>query len=215
MRLYIDGSDGGIDSFHVGYDVSALSLTDSERCKLLMVPDQYLNEEEKKNTPRRWRRFMDVWLAPMDYDELNKSITLFDNPGYEEMVCSTNLPFYSLCAHHILPFFGRVHIAYIPNKKIMGLSKLARIADYFARRPQTQERMTSQIADFIMKVHELKPKGCMVVVEAEHLCMSMRGIQKPGHNTITSALRGVFKHPPDGMNPRQEFLSLIRKSRVE
>ena len=177
----------------------------------LLVPVDVLNEEEVINTPLRWGKFMYEWLSPNDCTELNECLTAFNNPSYDEMVASTHIPFYSLCAHHILPFFGKVHIAYIPDKKIIGLSKLARIADHFARRPQTQERMTSQIAEFIMKVEGLEPKGCMVVVEAEHLCMSMRGICKPGHNTITSALRGVFKDPPVGMNPREEFLSLIRK----
>jgi GTP cyclohydrolase I len=122
-----------------------------------------------------------------------------------EMVVVKGIEFYSLCEHHMLPFFGKAHIAYIPDKKILGLSKFARVLDIFARRMQVQERMTSQIADTLMEV--LQPKGLAVVTEASHLCMMMRGVEKQGSTTRTSAMRGVFK---EDAKTRQEFLESIR-----
>jgi GTP cyclohydrolase I len=112
---------------------------------------------------------------------------------HEEMVMVRDVPFYSLCEHHLVPFFGRAHVAYIPNVdgRVTGLSKLARLVDDFARRPQVQERLTTQIAETMDKV--LAPRGVLVVLEAEHLCMAMRGIRKPGSSTVTSAVRGVFR----------------------
>lgn len=122
-----------------------------------------------------------------------------------EMVVVKGIEFYSLCEHHMLPFFGKAHIAYIPNKKILGLSKFARVIDIFARRMQVQERMTSQIADTLVEV--LQPKGLAVVTEASHLCMMMRGVEKQGSTTRTSAMRGAFK---EDAKTRQEFLEAIR-----
>lgn len=122
-----------------------------------------------------------------------------------EMVVVKDIEFYSLCEHHMLPFFGKAHIAYIPDKKILGLSKFARVVDVFARRMQVQERMTSQIADSLMEV--LDPCGLAVVTEASHLCMMMRGVEKQGSTTRTSAMRGVFR---SDARTRQEFLEAIR-----
>ena len=121
------------------------------------------------------------------------------------MVVVKNIEFYSLCEHHMLPFFGKANIAYIPNKKILGLSKFARVVDVFARRMQVQERMTSQIAEALMEA--LEPQGVAVVTEASHLCMMMRGVEKQGSTTRTSAMRGVFR---DDARTRQEFLEAIR-----
>lgn len=129
---------------------------------------------------------------------------LFKAEG-SEMVVVKNIEFYSLCEHHMLPFFGKAHIAYIPDRKILGLSKFARIVDVFARRMQVQERMTGQIADALVSV--LEPRGVAVVTEASHLCMMMRGVEKQGSSTRTSAMRGVFKD--NGMT-RQEFLDAIK-----
>jgi GTP cyclohydrolase IA len=129
---------------------------------------------------------------------------LFEAEG-SEMVVVKNIEFYSLCEHHMLPFFGKANIAYIPNKKILGLSKFARVVDVFARRMQVQERMTSQIAEAL--VEALEPKGVAVVTEASHLCMMMRGVEKQGSTTRTSAMRGVFR---DDARTRQEFLEAIR-----
>ena len=139
----------------------------------------------------------------MDVDTVING-ALFEAEG-SEMVVVKNIEFYSLCEHHMLPFFGKAHIAYIPNKTIMGLSKFARITDVFARRMQVQERMTTQIADTLVEV--LEPKGIAVVTEASHLCMMMRGVEKQGSSTRTTAMRGVFKDDP---RTRQEFLEAIR-----
>ena len=124
---------------------------------------------------------------------------------HEEMVLVKDIPIYSLCEHHLLPFFGHAHVGYLPNDKIVGISKIARMVDLFARRLQVQERMTNQIADTLMEF--LKPKGVAVVVEAEHLCMQMRGVQKRGTSVITSAMLGAFRKRPE---TRAEFMTLIR-----
>lgn len=125
--------------------------------------------------------------------------------NYDEMVLVKDIDFYSMCEHHMLPFFGKVHIAYIPDGKIVGLSKLPRIVDVFARRLQVQERMTKEIADTINQY--LKPKGVAVVSEAYHMCMMMRGVEKQNSSTTSSSMLGVFKEDP---KTRLEFLSLIR-----
>ncbi len=133
-------------------------------------------------------------------------ITTFPNDErYEHMVMERDIPFYSMCAHHFVPFYGHAHIAYIPGERILGLSKFARILEFYAKRPQLQERLTEQVVDSL--VEKLHPKGAMMVVEARHLCVEMRGVKKPGALTVTSALRGVFHEKP----VRQEFLDLLRK----
>jgi GTP cyclohydrolase I len=139
-------------------------------------------------------------------DVLNK---VFD-ADHDEMVLVRDIELYSTCEHHLVPFFGVAHIGYIPNEKgqITGLSKLARLVDTYARRPQVQERMTSQIADAL--VANLEPRGVIVVIEAEHLCMSMRGVRKPGARTVTSAVRGVFR---DSARTRAEAMSLVYGAR--
>ncbi len=125
---------------------------------------------------------------------------------HREMILVRDIPLYSVCEHHLMPFLGKAHVAYVPGKdgRICGLSKLARVVEVYARRLQVQERMTGQIADTI--VGHLSPAGVMVVVEAEHLCMSMRGVRKPGHITVTSAVRGIFQSNPA---TRSEAMSLI------
>lgn len=123
---------------------------------------------------------------------------------HDEIILLKNVPLYSMCEHHLLPFIGKAHVAYIPDKRITGLSKIARVIEVLARRLQVQERLTTQVADIIMK--KLRPKGVMVVIEAEHLCMSMRGVKKPGTTTTTSVVRGVFR---TNQKTRQEALSLI------
>jgi GTP cyclohydrolase I len=131
--------------------------------------------------------------------------TIFD-ADHDEMVLVRDIEMYATCEHHLAPFFGHAHVGYIPNEKgqITGLSKLARLVDIFARRPQVQERMTSQIADALMNV--LEPRGVIVVIEAEHLCMTMRGVRKPGAMTVTSAVRGIFL---DSDRTRAEAMSLL------
>ena len=136
--------------------------------------------------------------------------TVFD-ADHDELILVRDIEVYSTCEHHLVPFFGRAHVAYIPNEKgrITGLSKLARLVDVYARRPQVQERMTSQIADALMRV--LEPRGALVVIEAEHLCMSMRGVRKPGAKTVTSAVRGSIR---DNASTRVEAMSLLLQHRT-
>ena len=133
-------------------------------------------------------------------------VTTFPNSeNYNHMVMEKNIPFYSLCAHHLVPFYGHAHIAYIPRERILGLSKFGRVLEFYARRPQLQERLTEQVADYLQE--RLQPSGAMVVIEARHLCVEMRGVRKPGAETVTSALRGSFLKRP----VREEFLDLLRK----
>ncbi|SHH69902.1 GTP cyclohydrolase I FolE [Desulfosporosinus lacus] len=160
--------------------------------------------EGLKDTPKRVARFYQEVFAglkeePGDY--LNVQFT----ENHEEMIIVKDIPIYSMCEHHLLPFFGLVHVAYIPKDgKITGLSKLARVAEGYARRPQLQERLTSQIANSMEKI--LTAWGVLVVIEAEHMCMTIRGIKKPGSRTVTSAVRGIFK---SNAATRAEAFSLI------
>lgn len=133
-------------------------------------------------------------------EHLAKTFTARDN----EIVLEKDISFYSVCEHHFLPFYGKVHIGYIPDGKVVGLSKLARTVEVYARRPQLQEQMTAQIADAVME--HLAPRGVMVLVEAEHMCMTMRGIQKPGTSTVTFAARGEMK----GQMQQERFLRLVK-----
>lgn len=132
-------------------------------------------------------------------------VTTFPNEeGYSHMVMEKQIPFFSMCAHHLIPFYGHAHIAYIPRDRILGLSKFARILEFYAKRPQLQERLTEQVVTFLEE--KLQPQGAMVVIEARHLCVEMRGVKKPGALTVTSALRGIFHQKP----VREEFLDLLR-----
>lgn len=133
-------------------------------------------------------------------------ITIFPNSErYQAMVMEKDIPFYSLCSHHFVPFYGHAHLAYIPKDKIVGLSKMPRILEFYARRPQLQERLTEQVAQFM--ADKLHPQGVMVVIEARHLCVEMRGVKKPGALTVTSAIRGIFYDRP----VREEFLDLLNR----
>lgn len=162
------------------------------------------------STPKRVAKAYEFLTAGYhkDIDQvLNNAIF---NERYDEMVIVNNIDFYSMCEHHMLPFYGKVHVAYIPNGKIVGLSKIPRIVDVFARRLQVQERMTQQIADTIDKY--LSPKGVAVVSEAYHMCMMMRGVEKQNSSATSSAMHGVFK---DDMRTRSEFLNLINPLRLK
>ena len=156
--------------------------------------------EGLKETPKRYIKFMKEFLEPKEFN-----FTCFDAEGSDEMILQTNIPFYSLCEHHTAPFFGIANIAYIPNDKIVGLSKLARCVDLYANKFQNQERITTQIAERLMK--ELNPKGVAVTLKAQHLCMCMRGVKKHDTWTMTSKMIGVFK---DDEKCRNEFLNLIK-----
>lgn len=161
-----------------------------------------INREGLQDTPRRYVKFLREFLSPPEFN-----FTTFDAEGMDEMVVQTNIEFHSLCEHHLAPFFGRAHVAYIPNGKIVGLSKLARVVETYSRRFQNQERITQQVAEYIH--NELNPKGVAVVLEAQHMCMSMRGVRKSTAVTTTSKMIGIFK---DDLNCRNEFLNLIKKS---
>ena len=165
---------------------------------------QYFGEDVKREglleTPKRFVKFFTEFLNPPKWE-----CTTFEGEGYDEMIIQTNIPFHSLCEHHIAPFFGTGTIAYVPNKKIVGLSKLARTLETFARRLQNQERITMQVADFLWK--ELEPKGVAVQLTAKHLCMEMRGVKKHDTYTTTTKLLGCFKTQPSARN---EFLNAIK-----
>ncbi len=158
-----------------------------------------------KDTPERVAKMYEEIFAGLQSppDELLKTI---EGETHDEMILIKDIPFYSVCEHHLLPFIGKAHIAYIPAGDIVGLSELARALEHLAKRPQVQERLTSQLADMIMQ--KLKPKGAMVIIDADHLCMSMRGIKKPGSRTVTSAVRGTFRTKA---STREEMLELIKK----
>jgi GTP cyclohydrolase IA len=166
---------------------------------LLVALGVDLSDESVHDTPRRIARMYGELLTPQPFDP-----TTFPNDGcYDELVVATRIPFHSLCEHHLLPFVGVAHIGYLPGERIIGLSKLARVVDLFARDLQVQERLTTQVAGWLDE--QLRPKGVGVVLEAEHLCMSLRGVQKPGARTVTSALHGLVR---DDARTRQEFLAL-------
>jgi GTP cyclohydrolase I len=167
---------------NLGLDVSSNGLAETPR----RIADMYLEV------------FEGLWLDP------HEPLAVQFEEGHSEMVILKDIPFYSMCEHHFLPFHGRAHVGYLPDGRIVGLSKLARAVEIYARRPQVQERLTSQIADCLEEV--LGAKGAGVVIEAEHLCMTSRGVRKPGANMVTSAMRGKFR---EDEATRQEFLRLI------
>jgi len=162
--------------------------------------------EGLKGTPSRVAEMYAELFAGLSM-EPKEELTVGFEEGHREMVILRDIPFYSMCEHHLLPFYGMVHIGYVPNVegRVVGASKLARVVEIFAKRPQIQERMTTQIADAV--VDGLKPDGVGVIVQAEHLCMIMRGIKKPGSTVVTSALRGTFRHKTA---TRAEFFSLLQ-----
>jgi GTP cyclohydrolase IA len=173
--------------------------------ELLLAIGEDPGRDGLRDTPARVARAYAEQFAGLRMRPQDVLTTVFD-ADHDEMVLVRDIEVYSTCEHHLTPFFGFAHVGYIPNEKgqITGLSKLARLVDLFARRPQVQERMTSQIAEALM--HVLEPRGVIVVVEAEHLCMSMRGVRKPGAKTVTSAVRGSFR---DSDRTRAEAMSLL------
>jgi GTP cyclohydrolase IA len=184
-------------------DPSFVDLDAAERAAadLIEALGADTESESLEGTPRRIAAMYAELLSPMPFD----ATTFPNDGGYDELVVAREIQFHSLCEHHLLPFTGVAHVAYLPGERILGLSKLARVVDYFARSLQVQERLTTQVAGWLQR--ELEPKGVGVVVEAEHLCMSLRGVQKPGAKTVTSALHGLVR---DDARTRQEFLSLVR-----
>jgi GTP cyclohydrolase I len=161
--------------------------------------------EGLRRTPLRVAKAMDFLTSGYDLDALEIARNALFTEDCKEMVLVRDIEFYSLCEHHMLPFFGRAHVGYLPNGKVIGLSKVARVVDVFARRLQVQERLTNQVADALMQA--LEPHGVAVVMEASHTCMMMRGVQKQNSTTVTSAMRGTFENEA---RTRAEFMSLVK-----
>lgn len=171
--------------------------------ELLLSIDPNPDREGLMETPERVDKAFDHLFGGYGKDP-KEVITLFENEGYDEMIVAKDIEFYSTCEHHMLPFFGKAHVAYIPGDKIVGLSKMPRLVDIFSRRLQNQERITTQIADAMQEL--LQPKGVAVVLESAHFCMMARGVEKQNSSVTTSALRGLFKKDA---STRAEFLRLI------
>lgn len=189
----------GMVASKIATPVLDLTAAEAAATDLLGALGADLASEHLRGTPRRVARAYAEMLTPVRFNP-----TTFPNDeGYDELVIVRDIPFQSLCAHHLLPFQGTAHVAYLPRERLIGLSKLGRVVDLFARDLQIQERLTTQVADWIED--SLEPRGVGVIVEAEHLCMSLRGAQKPGALTRTSALRGAIR---DARATREEFLSL-------
>ena len=199
-----NSSHGQESNIPVSSEVGMDEMMSAVRTMLLGVGEDPEREGLLK-TPKRVAeamRFLTSGYSQSLEELLNGAI--FDE-GHNEMVLVRDISAFSMCEHHMLPFMGRVHVAYIPNQKVVGLSKLARIVEMYSRRLQVQERLTRQIAEAVQTI--LEPKGVAVVMEASHMCMTMRGVQKPGAWTVTSAMLGVFQ---DEQKTREEFLNLIR-----
>ena len=183
---------------------------DVERIKkavkeILLAVGEDTEREGLKGTPERVAGMYSELLAGMREDPKQHLRSVFTE-NYDEIVLLRDIPFYSICEHHLMPFIGSAHVAYLPAGAVLGISKLARVVDCFSRRLQVQERLTDQIADFIMD--SLKPRGVAVVLEASHSCMTIRGVKKPGSVMVTSSLRGIFKRDPKSRN---EVMSLMHK----
>ena len=191
---------------HLHLTESSIDLAAAERAArdLLEALGADLEDEGLRDTPRRVAAAYAELLTPEPFD----MTTFANDEGYDELVVVRDIPFHSLCMHHLLPFHGTATVAYIPGERILGLSKLARVVELFARDLQVQERLTTQVADWLEQ--RLQPKGVGVVLEAEHMCMSLRGVQKPGARTVTSALHGLVREDP---RTRAEFLALAQGGR--
>ena len=176
--------------------------------ELLVALGEDPDREGLLDTPRRVVAAFEETFGGRDVD-IPALLSVGFEEGHDEMVILRDVPFFSTCEHHLIPFHGVAHIGYVPSGRVVGLSKLARLVDAIARRPQLQERLTAQIADMLMKT--LQPQGAAVAVEAEHLCMQMRGIKKPGARMLTSAMRGSFLEQQE---TRAEFLSLVGTQRL-
>ncbi len=174
--------------------------------EILIAVGEDPNREGLKKTPARVAEMYEEVLCGISMTPENELASCYADEEYEEMVVIKDIDFYSICEHHLLPFFGKIHIVYVPKKnKLLGISKMVRLAEVVSHRLQLQERMTKQIADAIMK--KISPYGAMVVIEAEHLCLTMRGVKKPGTKIVTSAIRGIFSNDSKS---RMEAMELIK-----
>lgn len=190
-----------VPALHVVHDTGAIDLAVAENAArtFLTALGVNLESEHLQATPGRMARAYAELFTPRSFD-----LTTFPNEeGYDELVLARRIPLRSVCEHHLLPFVGVAHVGYLPGERILGLSKLARIVEHFSRRPQVQERLTKQIADWLTE--HLEPKGVGVVIEAEHTCMTLRGVQAAGTTTVTSTLLGTLR---EDARSRQEFFSL-------
>jgi len=202
---HIDFDDNTANEFA---DSSGINISEVQSAvrQILLAIGEDPDREGLKRTPERIARMYAELLSGYQMDPVTVVNDALFNVKYDEMVIVRDIEFYSLCEHHMLPFMGRVHVAYIPDGKVLGLSKIPRVVDLYAHRLQVQERMTRQIADFIRDL--LHPQGVAVVVEALHLCMSMRGVQKHNARLTTSAMHGAFRA---NLATRQEFLDNISR----
>jgi len=198
--LRIDTDGASAMGIHRGIDSRAIERAVRQ---LLRAVGEDPDREGLAETPGRVARMYAELFAGLRTDPAHHLKRVF-HENYDEVVLLRDISFHSLCEHHLLPFHGVAHVAYLPDGKVVGLSKLARTVDAFARRPQVQERLTAQIADALME--HLAPRGAAVVIEAEHLCMKMRGVHKPSGVMVTSAVRGVFRDDPAA---RAELMTLI------
>lgn len=201
------GSAASGSDLHPEASLPAMDLPRVERAvrEILIAIGEDPDRDGLQDTPARVARAYAEQFSGMRQRPRDVLTTVFD-ADHDEMVLVRHIEVYSTCEHHLVPFFGYAHVGYIPNEKgqITGLSKLARLVDLYARRPQVQERLTTQVADALMDT--LEPRGVIVVIEAEHLCMTMRGVRKPGAKTLTSAVRGIFR---DSDRTRAEAMSLL------
>jgi GTP cyclohydrolase I len=200
--------DEKVRSLRPQVEVDESAIADAVRTILEAIGEDP-ERDGLKGTPERVARMYAEIFAGLRRDATEDLSLAFDVGGHDEMIMVREIPLYSMCEHHLVPFIGSAHVAYIPNEEgqITGLSKIARVVETFARRPQVQERLTTQIADAIEEA--LNPRGVLVVIEAEHLCMSMRGVQKPGSQTVTSAVRGMFRA---NEATRAEAMNLISRA---
>jgi GTP cyclohydrolase IA len=193
-------ANGRVNGNHRRIDHGAVERAAAD---LLRALGADVDAETLGETPRRVADAYAELLTPQPF----RATTFPNDDGYDELIVARSIPFHSLCMHHLLPFHGVAHIGYLPGDRIIGLSKLGRVVEYFSRDLQIQERLTTQVAGWLQR--ELEPKGVGVVLEAEHLCMSLRGVQKLGAKTVTSALRGAVR---DDVRTRQEFLALTTRT---
>ena len=190
--------DGNAQPRRIDHDALERAAAD-----LLLALGAEVDAEDLEETPRRVADAYSELLTPQPF----RATTFPNDDGYDQLIVARAIPFHSLCMHHLLPFHGVAHVGYLPGERIIGLSKLGRVVEFFSRDLQIQERLTMQVADWLQR--ELEPKGVGIVLEAEHLCMSLRGVQKLGAKTVTSALRGLVR---DDARTRQEFLALTTRS---
>ena len=189
--------------FEAGRRPLDLARARSAARELLEALGADVDSEGLLETPRRVADAYAELLTPRPF----RATTFPNDDGYDELIIARSIPFHSLCMHHLLPFHGFAHVGYLPGERILGLSKLGRVVEYFSRDLQIQERLTTQVADWLED--ELRPKGVAVVMEAEHMCMSLRGVQKLGAKTVTSAMRGILR---EDARTRDEFLSLAARA---